>query len=123
MSLAADARDQLDRSTDELQDVAGGAMNKMIDHLVERKAVLTKLFRSVDTDGSGDIAQELGHALSTLGLRLSRQGLRSVMNRLDSDGSGFIDLPEFLENFKKERARRALRWAYPGAQSGEDGAA
>lgn len=89
------------------QDVAAGAMNRMIDHLVDRKAVLTKLFRTVDTDQSGEIdANELGNALNSLGLKLSRQELRTIMKRLDSDGNGSIDLPEFIGHFKAERARR-----------------
>eukprot|EP01043_Picozoa_sp_COSAG02_P081526 COSAG02_NODE_19964_length_855_cov_1.201058_1_plen_196_part_01 len=84
-----------------------GAMNRMIDHLVDRKAVLTKLFRLVDTDQSGAIdANELGNALNSLGLKLSSQELRAIMMRLDSDGNGSIDLQEFIEHFKMERARR-----------------
>ena len=94
-------------SASELEAVTGGAMNRMIDHLVDRKAVLTKLFRTVDTDQSGEIdSVELGNALNTLGLKLSRQELRAIMNRLDSDGNGSIDLKEFIEHFKAERARR-----------------
>ena len=83
------------------------AMGRMIDFLVARKAVLTKMFRTVDTDQSGAIdARELGNALTTLGLRLSRRELNAIMNHLDSDGNGEIDLPEFLEHFKRERAKR-----------------
>ena len=83
------------------------AMGRMIDFLVARKAVLTKMFRTVDADQSGAIdARELGNALTTLGLRLSRRELNAIMNHLDSDGNGEIDLPEFLEHFKRERAKR-----------------
>ncbi len=94
-------------STSDLDAATSGAMNRMIDHLVDRKAVLTKLFRVVDTDQSGGIdATELGNALNSLGLKLSRQELRAIMMRLDSDGNGSIDLQEFIEHFKAERARR-----------------
>ena len=107
MEFFASRPDKPEMSAAELDDATGGAMNKMIDHLVERKAVLAKLFRAVDTDQSGAIdAIELGNALSVLGLRLSRQELRAIMKRLDSDGNGSINLPEFLVHFKKERAKR-----------------
>eukprot|EP01043_Picozoa_sp_COSAG02_P058639 COSAG02_NODE_7334_length_3059_cov_2.657770_4_plen_222_part_00 len=94
-------------SESDLDAATSGAMNRMIDHLVDRKAVLTKLFRTVDTDQSGEIdATELGNALNSLGLKLSHQELRAIMMRLDSDGNGSIDLQEFIEHFKAERARR-----------------
>ncbi len=94
-------------SASDLDAATTGAMNRMIDHLVDRKAVLTKLFYAVDTDQSGAIdANELGNALNSLGLKLSPQELRAIMMRLDSDGNGSIDLQEFIEHFKIERARR-----------------
>ena len=78
-------------------DLAELAMGRMIDFLVARKAVLTKMFRTVDTDQSGAIdARELGNALTTLGLRLSRRELNAIMNHLDSDGNGEIDFDEFV---------------------------
>ena len=83
------------------------AMNRMIDHLVERKAVLTKMFSAVDLDGSGEIdMDELNAALITLGLRLSQEELYGIMARLDSDGSGGIDLAEFMEHFRREQKHR-----------------
>jgi hypothetical protein len=106
-STRGSSADQPNQTEAELEAATGGAMNRMIDHLVERKAVLTKLFRTVDTDQSGGIdAHELGNALSVLGLKLSRQELRNIMNRLDTDGNGSIELSEFLMHFKKERSLR-----------------
>lgn len=106
-SMMREREDKPNLSASDLDAATTGAMNRMIDHLVDRKAVLTKLFRTVDTDQSGTIdAIELGNALNTLGLKLSRQELRAIMQRLDSDGNGSIDLPEFIEHFKAERAKR-----------------
>ena len=83
------------------------AMNRMIDHLVDRKAVLTKMFVEYDTDNSGTIdADELNAALTALGLRLSAEEIDGIMRRLDSDGGGDIDLQEFIDHFKKARAER-----------------
>jgi hypothetical protein len=82
------------------------AMNRMIDHLVERKAVLTKMFVEYDADNSGTIDRdELSQALADLGLRMSKDEMDGVMQRLDSDGNGEIDLVEFMEHFKRERAK------------------
>ena len=87
--------------------VSRKAMARMIDHLTERKAVLTKMFREFDTDGSGTLdIEELDNALIKLGLRLSGQELQGVMDYLDTDGGGDIDLQEFVEHFKIERAKR-----------------
>ena len=87
--------------------VSRKAMARMIDHLTERKAVLTKMFREFDTDGSGTIdIEELDNALIRLGLRLSGQELQGVMDYLDTDGGGDIDLEEFVEHFRIERAKR-----------------
>jgi len=83
------------------------AMARMIDHLVERKAVLTKMFREFDKDGSGTIdKEELNGALTALGLRFNADEIQGVMDYLDSDGGGDIDLQEFIEHFKIERAKR-----------------
>ena len=83
------------------------AMNRMIDHLVQRKAVLTKMFVQYDADNSGTIDRaELGAALADLGLRLSEEELDGVMSRLDSDGNGEVDLVEFMQHFRREQNKR-----------------
>lgn len=83
------------------------AMECMIDHLVERKASVTKMFMEYDRDRSGAIDRhELGRALQSLGLRLERRELDGVMSFLDTDGNGEIELQEFLQHFKAERAKR-----------------
>lgn len=83
------------------------AMARMIEHLIERKTVLTKMFREFDKDNSGTIdIDELDQALINLGLRLDRKELQGVMDYLDTDGGGDVDLGEFIEHFKLERAKR-----------------
>ena len=83
------------------------AMARMIDHLVERKTVLTKMFIEFDADNSGTIdKEELDQALINLGLRLNAEELQGVMDYLDTDGGGDIDLEEFIEHFKIERHKR-----------------
>ena len=105
--LPADTKPQASAPVNRRTSVAERAMGRMIDHLVERKAVLTKMFREFDKDGSGTIdKEELDGALITLGLRLSRGELDGVMAFLDTDGGGGIDLERFIETFKAERANR-----------------
>lgn len=59
------------------------AMNTMIDHLVERKANLTLMFRECDKDGSGDIdVDELKLALGQMGLRMQRKQVELIMDEL-----------------------------------------
>ena len=83
------------------------AMNRMVDHMVQRKAVVSKMFLEYDTDRSGSIdADELGAALRDLGLKLSPEELAAVFTRLDSDGSGEVDLAEFMHHFKQEQKKR-----------------
>ena len=68
------------------------AMARMIEHLIERKTVLTKMFREFDKDNSGTIdIDELDQALINLGLRLDRKELQGVMDYLDTDGGGDVD--------------------------------
>jgi signal transduction histidine kinase len=49
---------------------------------------------------------ELATALVQHGLRLTRPELDVIFRQLDTDGSGEIDLPEFMAHFKQERAKR-----------------
>ena len=92
---------------EESQALSSMAINKMIDHMVKRKAVVSKMFHEVDADRSGTVdMEELGTALAGLGLWLRRDELHAIFKELDYDGDGEVDLPEFLAFFKKERAKR-----------------
>lgn len=82
-------------------------LDKMVDHLVERKSSLNLLFRQFDVDGSGRIdLDELYYGLRSVGLRLSIPEVKAVMQELDNDGNGEIDMDEFTTFFKNERAER-----------------
>ena len=54
-------------SGEESQALSSIAINKMIDHMVKRKAVVSKMFHEVDADRSGTVdMEELGTALPAL---------------------------------------------------------
>ncbi|XP_007901987.1 calmodulin-beta-like [Callorhinchus milii] len=64
----------------------------------QSQAALTRAFRLFDKDGDGIITtDELGAVMKSLGLTPREAELRAMVRRLDADGSGTVELPEFLE--------------------------
>jgi calmodulin len=56
----------------------------------------------VDTDGGGSISRdELAQLLGTLGLKFSDEQLDMMMAEVDTDGSGQVEFPEFVELMTK----------------------
>jgi Ca2+-binding EF-hand superfamily protein len=67
-------------------------------HPINEAAVddLWKTFGVFDADGNGEIsADELASVMQSLGQATSTAQLRSLIRKVDIDGSGYIDLAEF----------------------------
>jgi hypothetical protein len=76
----------------------------------EKEDRLKKLFRSIDSDGSGAIdATELGDAMRLMGVKATANSAKKVLKVIDTDGSGEIELCEFMEFFKMVDDPDALR--------------
>ncbi|XP_076958044.1 putative calcium-binding protein CML23 [Bidens hawaiensis] len=61
-----------------------------------------KVFHKFDVNGDGKISiSELGSILSALGSATPEDELKVVMNEIDTDKDGFIDLQEFIEFQKR----------------------
>jgi len=55
-------------------------------------------FKKFDTEGNGEIpTSELGTVMRMLGHLLKDDELQTAIESVDSDGSGFVDIDEFLE--------------------------
>jgi len=55
-------------------------------------------FKKFDTEGNGEIpTSELGTVMRMLGHLLKDDELQEAIESVDSDGSGFVDIEEFLE--------------------------
>lgn len=58
---------------------------------------IIKVFTLFDKDGSGNIdSSELKDAMRALGIYVTKESLKKLMEKADKDGSGSIEQPEFL---------------------------
>merc|ERR1719403_494615 len=65
---------------------------------------LTEAFNKFDKDKSGLLGQwEFNQAWFSLGLKGSEAELKDAFNGVDSNGSGQVDLEEFIQAVKSER--------------------
>ncbi|KAL0025845.1 hypothetical protein WJX79_005971 [Trebouxia sp. C0005] len=67
----------------------------------------------MDGDGSGAIdVDELSEAFHVLGLHVTKQAVRDLVARVDSDGSGEVELPEFIQimTMTREAEQEATFW-------------
>ncbi|KAL0050838.1 hypothetical protein WJX82_008106 [Trebouxia sp. C0006] len=67
----------------------------------------------MDGDGSGAIdVDELSQAFHVLGLHVTKQAVRDLVARVDSDGSGEVELPEFIQimTMTREAEQEATFW-------------
>jgi calmodulin len=66
---------------------------------------LTELFQTFDEDGGGEISlEELGKMMESLGKKMGMAQLKKMMDSVDADGSGHIDVEEFLTIMAKDKA-------------------
>lgn len=76
----------------------------------EQKKQLHECFELMDADGSGAIdAEELGAAFKLLGLQVSQNEIKEMLDEVDRDGSGEVEYPEFLEIMTSTLAKLAER--------------
>ncbi|DBA83475.1 TPA: hypothetical protein ACH3X2_006406 [Trebouxia sp. C0005] len=77
------------------------------------RAQLEVCFALMDGDGSGAIdVDELSEAFHVLGLHVTKQAVRDLVARVDSDGSGEVELPEFIQimTMTREAEQEATFW-------------
>jgi hypothetical protein len=76
----------------------------------ENTRIAIKIFKEMDQDGSGELDKhELSALLSSLGIEMDPKRLDDVMNTYDLDGSGKIELNEFLFFLQSKREESASR--------------
>ncbi|GFO48405.1 calmodulin-like [Plakobranchus ocellatus] len=64
------------------------------------RAELEETFKDVDKDGSGKLSRaEIGDLIKSLEIKVSDEGLTSLMEESDPNGDG-VDIQEFLAAFK-----------------------
>ncbi len=75
----------------------------------EQIEVFKQAFDLFDADGSGVIdANELKEAMRALGFEVTKKQDDEMIEEVDQDGSGTIDLDEFIYMMKKKLVRRRL---------------
>lgn len=63
----------------------------------EQKEEIDNAFLLFDRDNSGNIdVIELKDAMRALGINLKKNTIKQLMTKVDKDGSGAIEAPEFL---------------------------
>ncbi|XP_010505874.1 PREDICTED: calmodulin-2/4 [Camelina sativa] len=79
----------------------------------DQLAELCETFSLMDMDGNGFItAKELGTVMRSLGHNLTKSELQGMLNEMDADGNGTIDILEFLyaliDTDCKEKLKKAI---------------
>ena len=71
----------------------------------ELRQRLEPIFAKFDHDGSGSIStHEMGSVLKEMGFEISEDAIAQMMRDADKDQSGEVDMTEFVDAFKKQRA-------------------
>lgn len=91
-----------------------------------RESELREMFREMDKNGDGRITkEELELALIQLGERPSSSKIEAIINQIDTDGNGCIEIDEFLQALRKQllnpREERELREVFSVFDKNGDG--
>lgn len=79
---------------------ASSLRRAMAERIANRYTSVTKAFRDMDEDASGQLGRaEVEAALRSLGADLDDDHVREVLDRMDADGSGAISMAEFRREF------------------------
>lgn len=63
----------------------------------ENRLLYENIFRMIDKDGGGDLdADELKRALASMGEKLTDADVRDIINEIDDNGDGTVDMGEFM---------------------------
>ena len=93
-------------------DVATAAFRKLAAHVIANNTPLVAIFYSADTDGSNNMDQfEWEEALESMQAPLSPTEAKLAFGVLDADGSGSLEVNEFLpmfENILKQEKDRLM---------------
>ncbi|XP_008807043.1 calmodulin-like protein 7 [Phoenix dactylifera] len=88
----------------------------VVNKVIFDKPDLETIFATFDKDGDGFItAKELEESLKKLGLFSTRNEITSMMERVDTNGDGLVDIEEFRELYDSIGRGRGL------GRGGEDG--
>lgn len=90
----------------------------MLGHFVEgadaRGITLERLFNEIDTDGSGSLSwRELQQAFERLGIEYSKKDVKQLVDWLDDDCSGTVEMPELMAKVNPPGGRKRARHKMP----------
>ena len=78
---------------------------------VEEVHEIDTIFRTFDKDQSGNIdSMELKDAMSALGIYVTKESLKKLMEKADKDGSGTIEEKEFQSLMAELITMRDIKW-------------
>ena len=82
------------------------AIDALFDLVTHEKLKIADLFNKIDADRNGTLdSEEIAYVLRSLGVNMSQQEHRRIMNVLDDDGNGIVVIAEFFERMNDLKLR------------------
>ncbi|KAL1819634.1 hypothetical protein DCAR_0415935 [Daucus carota subsp. sativus] len=107
------------RSTATVSPAAGG---KNKNNSEEYKAELKSVFATFDKNNDGFITrQELQESLKNIGIAMTDKDVKEMVEKVDSNGDGLIDIDEFCELFESIMSPANINGIEGEQEEGEDG--